>query len=232
MDMMQIRRQMLMATPHEATASGNPATFDTDGVWPLKSLKVGFEPVQEGSGDPSPDNVRPITGWAGANVTVNEDVLDIAFPSSAGTVYGGTLDVVTGELVVNRAMVDMGDLTWTYRSGNAVFSGVKSDMPLNTPLVCSTYAYSTASVVGSMPDKSIWNRGNAYNVHNIIIKDTAYTDGATLKTAVTGQKIVYLLATPITYHLTPQQVLSLVGENTVYSDTNGGCDVTYWVHGR
>lgn len=35
----------------------------------LDSLKVLVEAVQSGSGTPSPDNVRPITGWSGANVT-------------------------------------------------------------------------------------------------------------------------------------------------------------------
>lgn len=42
-------------------ASGNPASFDdgADDV-PVSSLKVALEPVQLGSGDPSPSNVRPI----------------------------------------------------------------------------------------------------------------------------------------------------------------------------
>ena len=30
---------------------------------PVISLKIGIEPVQSGSGDPSPSNIRPITGW-------------------------------------------------------------------------------------------------------------------------------------------------------------------------
>lgn len=34
----------------------------------IKSLKVYFSPKQEGTGDPSPSNVRPITGWTGVEV--------------------------------------------------------------------------------------------------------------------------------------------------------------------
>ena len=34
----------------------------------IKKLVVGIEPVQAGSGDPSPDNVRPISGFTGLNV--------------------------------------------------------------------------------------------------------------------------------------------------------------------
>lgn len=35
----------------------------------LRNLIIDVTPVQSGSGDPSPDNVRPISGWTGANVT-------------------------------------------------------------------------------------------------------------------------------------------------------------------
>jgi hypothetical protein len=32
-------------------------------------MKIAIEPVRKGTGDPSPENVRPITGWTGCNVT-------------------------------------------------------------------------------------------------------------------------------------------------------------------
>lgn len=50
-------------------ASGNPASFDdgADDV-PVSSLKVSLEPVQLGSGDPSPTNVRPISGHSSVTV--------------------------------------------------------------------------------------------------------------------------------------------------------------------
>ena len=52
----------------EDTATGNPLTFLTDLAKPLKSLLIPFTPLQSGSGDPSPDNVRPITGWNGVTL--------------------------------------------------------------------------------------------------------------------------------------------------------------------
>ena len=36
---------------------------------PAKKFVASLEPIQSGSGDPAPDNVRPITGHTGANVT-------------------------------------------------------------------------------------------------------------------------------------------------------------------
>ena len=47
------------------------ATFSDGSNLPLASLKVGIEPVQSGSGDPSPSNVRPISGHTEANVVVS-----------------------------------------------------------------------------------------------------------------------------------------------------------------
>ena len=51
-------------------ASGAVASFDdgADDV-PVKSLKVSIDPVQSGSGDPSPTNIRPISGHTSATVT-------------------------------------------------------------------------------------------------------------------------------------------------------------------
>lgn len=62
------RRKILLNSPHLETASGSIANFSTDMKAPLKECKIHFLPVQSGSGDPSPDNVRPITGWTGVNV--------------------------------------------------------------------------------------------------------------------------------------------------------------------
>ena len=52
----------------EVTETGNPVSFDTDVSKPLKSLLIPFSPVQAGTGDPSPENVRPISGWTGLNI--------------------------------------------------------------------------------------------------------------------------------------------------------------------
>lgn len=51
-------------------ASGSVASFPdgADGV-PVVELTVDITPVQSGSGDPSPSNVRPISGWSEAEIT-------------------------------------------------------------------------------------------------------------------------------------------------------------------
>lgn len=63
------------------TATGNPASFVTVRSAPLKTLTAAFTPVQSGSGDPAPDNVRPFVGWTGADIYVGSKNL-------FGGVYG------------------------------------------------------------------------------------------------------------------------------------------------
>lgn len=50
------------------TASGAIASFPDGAEVPVKDLVIGIEPVQAGSGDPSPDNIRAISGWTGATL--------------------------------------------------------------------------------------------------------------------------------------------------------------------
>lgn len=46
----------------EDTASGAIVSLTDGSANPIQSLSVSLSPIQEGSGDPSPDNIRPITG--------------------------------------------------------------------------------------------------------------------------------------------------------------------------
>ncbi len=63
--------QMILASFPTDTISNVPVASFSDGAdgIPVKALTVNITPVQSGSGDPSPDNVRPISGWTGANVS-------------------------------------------------------------------------------------------------------------------------------------------------------------------
>ena len=63
------RRDIIASEPHLVTVeTGNTedsdiiASFKTNAVLPIKSMVTNFEPKQEGEGDPSPENIRPITG--------------------------------------------------------------------------------------------------------------------------------------------------------------------------
>lgn len=95
MGVIEARRRILLSAPHvEATTPAGVANFQTDLISPLISLKAGFLPVQSGSGDPSPSNVRPISGWNGLTVTkCGKNLLDTGKKYADGSiVYLGSSD--------------------------------------------------------------------------------------------------------------------------------------------
>lgn len=63
----------------EGHASGAIASFPDGSANPIKSLDFSIEPIQEGSGDPSPNNNRPISGWTGAEIPrTGKNLVDIS----------------------------------------------------------------------------------------------------------------------------------------------------------
>ena len=155
---------------------------------------------------------------------------DITFPTEAGTVYGGTLDVVNGVLKVDRAMADLGALNWQYNSEAQIFFA--DPIPRKkwgfTNVICSAYKTRT-DITGdnwNLLDKEV---GGGINGYYIYIKDSSYSDTATFKAAMSGVQLVYELATPITYTLTPHEIKALIGANNVWADT-GDVTVARWTH--
>ena len=214
------------------TASGSVAHFTdgADGV-PMKSVKVNSEPIQSGSGDPSPDNVRSITGFdvvkvyhSGEN-TEEATKYDISL-SSAGTVYGGTLDVVNGELTVDRRFFNAKDKKWSWGGGTYAYTTVNdTDKTQKTEIVSSTFKYHGGA--GTVDGCVSW--GGSPNNGNLIVRSAQVAPSLSdwnSYIASNDVTFVYYLAEPQTYQLTPQQVNSLLGINSVWSDA-GDVDVEY-----
>ena len=188
-------------------------------------------------------NICPISGWTGANVyhsgadTSDATTYSITFPSEAGTVYGGTLDVTTGKLTVDRAMVDLGTLTWyaataqRFTRFRAPVIGIKQiDSPnVLGAIVCSSYAAKTANqtYTGSL---GISLQQNANDVYIYDPQKEAFS-AADFKSAMSGVQLVYKLATPQTYQLTPTEVATLLGENNIWSDADN-ITMTYFADGN
>lgn len=105
------------------TASGSIASFPdgADGV-PVKSLTVDIEPVQSGSGDPSPTNIRPISGHTSAVVTrTGKNLLPMTIErlkalNNSGTWTGNTY--VLYDVVHEVLTDDYGNVTGINVSGS------------------------------------------------------------------------------------------------------------------
>ena len=135
------------------------------------------------------------------------------------TVYGGMLDVVTGVLTVDKVGVDMATLNWTYwnASGKNIFYLSISDKKAGlTNLLCSRYGVLQSGSSGNLENGQIV--GHATDKY-VYVRDDAYTTAQAFKTAVSGQTLVYELATPQTYTLTGQEVETLVGQNNIWANT-------------
>ena len=79
-------------------AEGNPVTCAPVEGYPL-GVTVSLEPVQAGEGDPSPENVRPISGREAVNVTrCGKNLLDMTRAAPGGKAYGLTISI-DGDLV-------------------------------------------------------------------------------------------------------------------------------------
>ena len=156
----------------------------------------------------------------------NGNTYSVDWTSEAGTVYGGTLDVVTGVLTVDRAMVDLGTQNWTYVSSDTVFYTTIADKRDGlAALMCSHYKTAGNSGYG-VSDYAIGTSGNSSLLKRVFVSDPNYNTAAGFKTAMNGVQLVYRLATPVTYQLTPTQVAVLTGTNNVWS-SGDSVSVTY-----
>lgn len=156
--MTPIRKLLLMKsvtgenlTEYTAT-SGNPVAFQTNVEKPLTQNIIHFSPVQSGSGDPSPENVRPITGWTGVKeYRTGKNLFDIDELWDNGTNRG------TNE--VNRyykLVVPNGKYT------------VSTNVPNNTdyPSVASVFASSALINPASGPNGVLFNTPRTVTVTN------------------------------------------------------------------
>ena len=94
---------------------------------------------------------------------------------------------------------------------------------------CSQYKlvtnYQVASVDKSFAVGAYYGTGS-----NVYVNDSDYNDAAIFKAVMLGVQLVYELATPIEYPLTPAQLKTLKGANVIFTDLNGNITPTYWTH--
>ena len=199
------------------TASGSIANFSTSLELPLVAMSAEIV-AQQASGTPTPSSPLPISGWNSVELTheYGESESETKTIALGQTVYGGVLDAKSGKLTITWGIIDMGDLTWGYNGTNFYSSEIATKKYGGVNILCSCYdVYATGSI-SDTPDKTI--RGNN-STNRLYLKDIDYTDGSVLKTAVTGQKCIFELATPIEITgLTPANFTTFAGEQNIFAD--------------
>ena len=180
------------------------------------------------------ENICPISGWTGMQIQHTgknhcnaEQTIPISWQTEAGTVYSGRLDVLSGVMTVDRAMVDLGTLNWTRintQSPHWRFWAIVTGMLKDSTLMSNQYAQITPSAqwTGAIGIATQLISGTPA----VMVTDERYETAADFKTAMSGVQLVYELATPIEYQLEPHEVASLLGTNNIFADT-GDCSVEY-----
>ena len=222
------------ASNEYVTVTGNPVSFTAKAA-PLKQLSVAFSPVQSGTGNPSPDNVRPISGWDSLNVyhsgadTSNPQTISI---SLGETVYSGTVDVISGVLTVTHILNTYdGDEDWNIStSGTKHYFYVPTTeniRVLQTPISNLFKGQENRQYTDLADGEFAMTRAPAMGYFNIRYDAISTKADFTSMLSQTPMTIVCKLATPVTIQLTPQEVSSLLGENNMWSNANGDLTVTY-----
>lgn len=195
-------------TDHTFTTPSNAAYmrfWDNDGKMPWNEVMLVY-------GSTAPTAYAPYTGTTKS----------IVFPDEVGTVYGGSLDVVSGVLTVEWQMksalwgsIVTGEPNETtgYYHGILEFSSKPVAITQNAKYgvdvfcnVCNTVMWQGA---GRTPEH-FYAEGNDNKFHIYSNWDNS-----------TEVAIAVKLATPHTIQLTPTQVNALLGDNVIWSDTNG-----------
>ena len=175
----------------------------------------------------SVDNVEWAMVELGSTATTYEpyqgQIYEVTFPSEAGTVYGGTLDVVSGKLVVDRVMY----LTpgWTKYAESNGFNAYKAP---NLKRANGSYTEAVAPMSNAVGKYGTFQSSNM--TENIIQPPIGLTTIGymALKDGIDPQNISlsYLIPPEQPIILTPTEIKTLLGENRLWSDC-GDSSITY-----
>lgn len=222
--------------------SGNPVV-----CYPVAGSKLGvkvsWEPTQEGTGAPSPDNIRPIHGRYSVSITRQEDELSmlLTLPS---TVYGGEVDAVTGagQNIWKLLTLDGTENwnTWGVNAHNSAVTGfytydINDYDDKNTKGMCSNLAYGNVDVWGGRNSgigfaNTTISRYFMYCIPTAILADASNNSAAiaSLKSYLAAQsaastpiQVAYRLATPVPFTATGGGTIKALSRtNTIFTDAD------------
>lgn len=174
-------------------------------VYPM-IRKVGtdatYEPYSAHTYSLSPIDLRGIPKWMDGKLKFDGDV----YPPS-------------GQVQRRDGIVNLGNISYGYNAdGGYFYSSIGEKAAGNQNVICAIYSTTASNSVSNMKDKEI--KGHAAD-NTIYIKDSSYTDAASLKAALLGVMCVYEKATATTETVASFESNQLVsaGGTESYTDT-------------
>ena len=220
-----------LCPPIEET--GNPVVCYPVAGYPL-GVKAKWEPVQEGSGTPNPENIRPIKGRDSVTVERKEDGLTRHLTFSS-TINGGEVDAVNGEVAETWGLVTLdGAEKWTvegkfldnktdwYYVSSKIPNAVNA-APQKSNEICSHYPHADVANTNTVQGCAI-----VWGCIRVRWGDTIPDDADAWKAYLAAQyaartpvQIAYKLAKPVSFTATgAQPIPALAGANTLLTDAD------------
>lgn len=224
----------------ETVEGNNSVSFNTDLTNDLVDLEVDIEATQSGSGTPSPTNVRPIVGVTDKSIIVNGNNITIALGQS---VFCGILDVLNGKLLIDMMKDTM---TSSYLSGlSSSYIGFVSSVPFFSghPAIWVRNWKTPPTCKGRIPGgiKSLCNAFTItmnnndiistqyrvyFDVYNLNINSVSDFIAVIQNMEINNPlEISYEIETPVEIALSPMQIATIKGHNTIVTD--GDIKATY-----
>ena len=200
--------------------NGNPVV-----CYPVAGSKLGvtasWEPTQEGTGTPSPDNIRPIHGRDSVSITRQEDELSMTL-TLPSTIYGADLQADGAGQKTWMLLTLTGMENWAYDESSHIISSTlpSKDWTVYRTGICSHLAY--------LYD---FGSGQIFIAYRQVVLGRTYSKKWTVDTwkayltaqnaAGTPVQIAYKLATPIPFAVTGGGIIkALSGTNTILTDAD------------
>lgn len=159
--------------------------------------------------------------------------IPVDWTSEAGTVYGGTLDSLTGVLTVTHASVMLGNLN-DWENNSSLNNGIMRATVNDIKVPSSTTTPTTAKM----------DRRKAKAWSPLYVNDTDYFGISSTKLVVIPMghavnsvedflseygeaQLCYPLDTPLTFQTEPVTLTTLKGNNVLWTDTNGMNTIKY-----
>ena len=144
---------------------------------------------------------------------------------SAGTVYGGEVDLKAGKLRVTPFIpLDMGTANWVDETNGQYGIAFNADYKYQGKVLCPVFESATTIANG----KIIVGNSQTYPILRFKWEDWNGYTTEQVQSALSG-KTCYIegVATPIEYDLTTPEIVTLIGTNNIWCDTNGDTEVRF-----
>ncbi len=209
--------------------------YDERGGLPPREFVVEISESMEGSGTPSPDNPRTISGHRACHIMHGGDesgepkIYTVEFPKEAGIVLGGVYDAINGRLIVTRAgkllqgQEDIAGINADRRIVTVRLPGIglkslNTDEELKT-LLCDRFY--TLETMATWDDYDLFISKTSGGIDVCLKNQAVFTskEAAGAWFAENPVMISYELEKPQEYYVDCVPLLSNQGANIIWADT-------------